>query len=84
MALCTWDAQTQGNGMGTDVVSGDCALSITITPEVMAKCIALHNTQEGIDSVQECNDIENRIVNGLDSREPGFTLYDCYKAMNGE
>jgi hypothetical protein len=83
VALCTWDAQTQGNGMGNSIVSGDCALSVTITHDVMALCIELHNTQNGVDSVQECNDIENAIVNGIDSREPGFTLYDCYRAMNG-
>lgn len=84
MALCTWDAQTQGNGMGTSMISGDCAIDITITHDVMAKCIELHNTQNGIDSVSECNDIENRIVEGIDSREPGFTLLDCYRVMNGE
>lgn len=28
-ALCYWDAQAQGNGQGTDVVSGECAIGST-------------------------------------------------------
>lgn len=28
MALCTWDAQTQGNGQGASVISGDCAPAV--------------------------------------------------------
>lgn len=75
MALCTWDAQIQGNGIGTDVVSGDCAL--TDDADVIALCMALHNTQNGIDSVSECNSI----LNTPEENSPGWSLEECYKAM---
>ena len=89
MALCWWDATLvipgRSNGKGTSMVSGDCALDITKDERTQSKCINLHhNGQEGIDSVAECNDIENRITEGMDKREEGWTLYDCYAVMNGE
>lgn len=40
-ALCTWDAQTQGNGMGTDVVAGDCSLGTVHTVGASNACLTL-------------------------------------------
>lgn len=37
-ALCVWDADTQGNGMGTDAVSGECAIG---TDAENALCVKL-------------------------------------------
>lgn len=52
MALCWWDAQRQGNGHGTSVVSGDCA------PDVMrgawALCVRLYTVPDGAALDHEC------------------------------
>lgn len=44
-ALCWWDAQTQGNGEGTSVVSGDCAPSV-VGMDSVNTCVVVH----GMDS----------------------------------
>ena len=80
MALCMWDAGSMGNGEGTSMVSGDCAL---VGNALMELCIELHDTQDGADSVMECNDIQNEIDNGIAKREPGWDLENCFKAMMG-
>lgn len=88
-ALCWWDAQTQGNGQGHSVVSGDCALSVVSTEAVQAVCLALHKQDSseheyqgamvtipnGVELVQECND-ELPDANG----DKGWSLIECYKA----
>jgi hypothetical protein len=47
MALCWWDAQAQGNGKGTSVVSGDCAPSI-MGDEASKACVILHSRESKI------------------------------------
>lgn len=84
MARCYWDAQAQGNGMGTSMVSGDCALAPEAS-DLTAMCIALYgqpgyevanedgsynSVPNGADLVRECND-ESR-------NEIGIELQECY------
>lgn len=72
-ALCYWDAQTQGNGMGTDVVAGDCSLGTVHTVEASNACLTLwgmdvrisygedgsmSETAKGSVLVADCLDIE--------------------------
>jgi hypothetical protein len=42
-ALCMWDADVQGNGMGTDAVSGECAVGSNGIPTgyTSALCVKL-------------------------------------------
>lgn len=92
-ALCYWDADTQGNGQGTDAVSGDCA-DVQGTA-YLNSCLALHakpshevpnedgsmrTVPNGVDLVGECNEI-NREMNQQDRIESGFNLGECYKAQ---
>jgi hypothetical protein len=55
-ALCLWDAQHMGNGVGTSVISGDCAL-VTQANRMQALCVQMHTTQKGTIIAQECNDM---------------------------
>lgn len=72
-ALCMWDAQTQGNGMGTDVVAGDCSIGTVHTVEASNACLTLwgmdvrfsygedgsmSETHKGSVLVADCLDIE--------------------------
>lgn len=63
-ALCWWDAQQQGNGMGNSVVSGDCAPSIVGSEAVSALCVNLHarETRE----ITNADGSINTIPNGVD------------------
>jgi len=94
MALCWWDAQAMGNGMGTSVESGDCALSVVGTPDVQAMCIKVHGLPtvsseqsdgtvttmpNGVALVQECTDIDQTITNSERINE-GWSLMECFKA----
>lgn len=69
-ALCWWDAQRRGNGLGTSVVSGDCAL-VPDADGLRALCIGMHNTQSGADRVQECNNELEELNSEL--------LAECYR-----
>ena len=40
-ALCYWDAQVQGNGMGTDVIAGDCSIGTVGDMVTSAWCLTL-------------------------------------------
>lgn len=71
MALCYWDAQKQGNGMGTSVVSGDCAPDI-MGAEASALCVNLHSRASV--TVQNADGSSNTIPNGADL--VGECLYD--------
>ena len=93
MALCMWDAQAQGNGMGTSVVSGDCAPDYVGGNEASAVCVALYSQDgytipnedgssntvpNGKSLVQECNEIME-----LTPRIEGdyISHIDCFRAM---
>lgn len=72
--LCMWDAQTMGNGMGADVISGECAInSIGITTQAISDlCMRVwsiapytkdlgngaSDSWDGPGMVEECSDIE--------------------------
>ena len=81
-ALCMWDADTQGNGMGNDVVSGECAS--TNVPQQEA-CINLWHTDNGIELVRECMDIEHEAMwdNAfrIELDNDGWNLTECFKAQ---
>lgn len=72
-ALCYWDASEQGNGMGTDVVAGDCSLGTVHTVGASNACLTLwgmdvrftygedgsiSETHKGSVLVADCLDIE--------------------------
>lgn len=40
-ALCMWDASEQGNGMGTDVIAGDCSIGTVGSVEASNECLTL-------------------------------------------
>jgi hypothetical protein len=85
-ALCMWDASEQGNGMGSDVLGGDCAYEDMSTRDM---CITLYGQDayeysnedgsitgvpNGKQLVAECQDEwQNDEWNMLD-------LYECFKA----
>lgn len=69
--LCAWDASTQGNGMGTDVVAGDCSIGTVGSALASAWCVrlwnapampitysAMHDEVNGKEMVWNCLDIE--------------------------
>lgn len=75
MALCWWDAQTMGNGMGTSVVSGDCAPDYVGGMDISALCVKLHHqsaqtyvyddgvrTITGADEVASCIEIHEEAI----------------------
>ncbi|KAI4218791.1 MAG: hypothetical protein L6R40_008751, partial [Gallowayella cf. fulva] len=72
MVLCTWQADSMGNGEGTSITSGDCATYVGYTQEL---CINTHAMgQGGADTVQNCNDILNS-----NSYENNWTIDECFK-----
>lgn len=92
-ALCMWDAQEQGNGRGTSVVSGDCAPSVM--GEDSALCVQVHARDSvvvgngdgsshiipnGADIVGECATIaqQREAMHILDS--DGWTMRECLSA----
>lgn len=44
--LCMWDASEQGNGIGTDVVAGDCSVGTVGTQAASAACVQLWSMGE--------------------------------------
>lgn len=95
-ALCYWDAQSQGNGQGTSVLSGDCAPDI-MGEAASAECVMTHaqpsvtetyqgavtEWPNGADLVAECID-ENRGMTNAEKAENGFSLIECFKAQRME
>lgn len=61
MALCTWDAQAQGNGYGEDAIGGDCAYEDSTTREM---CITLHARDSY--TIEGQNGASNTVPNGVD------------------
>lgn len=72
-ALCMWDASEQGNGMGTDVIAGDCSIGTVGSAEASNACLTLwemdvrisygmdgaySETAKGSVLVADCLDIE--------------------------
>lgn len=39
--LCMWDASEQGNGMGTDVIAGDCSIGTVGSVDASNVCMVL-------------------------------------------
>ena len=82
-ALCWWDAQTQGNGMGTSVVSGDCAPSV-VGEDTVNMCVVLH----GMDSyTYEYQGATVTVPNGADLigecliDKADMTIQECIAGM---
>ena len=82
MALCWWDAQRQGNGQGTSVVSGDCAPSIM--DEVTSQwCVLLHERPSLVMHNEDGS--SNTIPNGADliaecaQEFDGIELQECIR-----
>ena len=40
-ALCMWDASEQGNGMGMDVIAGDCSIGTVGSVDASNACLTL-------------------------------------------
>lgn len=84
-ALCVWDADTMGNGMGMDAIGGECVMgSVGIDSEsVSALCVKLWSIDS--DSVQECTDIEFEASQSKAMRKAlnvkGWNVSECFKAM---
>jgi len=80
-ALCWWNAQAQGNGMGTSVVSGDCAYEDEMLRGI---CASLHmrNSQ----TINHSDGSSTTIPNGVDlvgecqAEFKGQELRDCFTA----
>ena len=94
MALCWWDASEQGNGVGTSVISGDCAPEYVGGQSISDMCVSLYarrsytithadgskNTiPNGADLVRECTE-EWNMMDDAEAKEQGFTLEECFKA----
>lgn len=92
MALCWWDAQTQGNGKGTSVVSGDCAdmgedtsLCVNVyardSNEVDNKDGSYHTVPNGADIVGECMSIMQKGRMDKEAKailnSEGWTIREC-------
>jgi hypothetical protein len=83
-ALCMWDASEQGNGMGTDVIAGDCSIGTVGTYEASNACLTLwgmdvrfsygqdgsiSETHKGSELVDDCLTIEWEASNDKAIRE---------------
>lgn len=83
MALCYWDAQRQGNGQGTSVVSGDCAPSIMGNQATSSLCVNLHSRDSV--TVDNGDGSSNTVPNGPDliaectSEFDGSELQECIR-----
>lgn len=84
-ALCWWDAQRQGNGEGTSVLSGDCAPSVM--GEASHVCVNLH-ARDSITITNEDGSM-NTIPNGADlvaectdEFDKGMERQECIKAWH--
>jgi hypothetical protein len=87
-ALCMWDAQHSGNGMGISVVSGDCAyedgymVNVCVTLhsqdsyEVMNEDGSSNTVPNGADLVAECQDELQANKSEWNDSE----LLECFKA----
>jgi hypothetical protein len=86
-AVCWWDAQAQGNGMGTSVVSGDCAPSVVGSDEVSALCINLHarETREETNADGSINTVPNGadLVGECISEKDSQPIEECIRGWLG-
>lgn len=84
-ALCTWDAQTQGNGMGTDVIAGDCSLGTVGDVDASNACLTLWSEDNGPVLVDECLTIEWEAKHDKAYRESlvkdGWNLKECFSVF---
>lgn len=81
-ALCYWDADTQGNGLGQDVISGDCAPEYVGSNAISEMCLSLYgNGQNGIDAARECVETNNTISDSNRAKRE-WTIANCFKNAN--
>lgn len=98
MALCYWDAEHMGNGMGMSVISGDCAPDYVGGQDVSDLCVRLyamasrevdngdgssHTIPNGADRAQECVETNNVMEDEVKESEE-FILKNCFEAMISE
>jgi hypothetical protein len=82
--VCAWDADTMGNGVGTDVVAGECSIDSVGSVQASALCVRLwakpashvelgngasSDTSDGKALVGECTDIEFEASQDKDMRD---------------
>jgi hypothetical protein len=94
-ALCMWDAQSQGNGQGTSIISGDCAPAYVGSQQASDVCVRLHSLPSthtvnedgsevtmpnGADLVAECNE-ENTRMTIAEKNANEFDVIDCFNAQ---
>lgn len=94
-ALCYWDAQVQGNGLGTSVVSGDCAPDVVGGDKVSALCVkayarkshtitnddgSMNTIPNGADLVRECGEYNSEMTYS-EKLENGWTMENCIEAQ---
>lgn len=84
-ALCMWDASEQGNGMGTDVIAGDCSIGTVGSVDASNACLTLWSMDNGPVLVDECLSIEWEASNDKTYRESlindGWSLYECFSVF---
>ncbi len=84
-ALCMWDASEQGNGVGTDVIAGDCSIGTVGDARTSNACLTVWGSDNGPVLVDECLTIEWEASNDKAYRESlvkdGWNLYECFSVF---
>lgn len=84
-ALCYWDASEQGNGMGTDVIAGDCSIGTVGSVDASNACLTVWHKDNGHVLVDECLTIEWEAMQDEAYRESlindGWNLTECFKVF---
>lgn len=84
--LCMWDASEQGNGMGTDVIAGDCSIDTVGSVQASKACVHTWSMPNGSAMVDECLtiafDATQDRAKEIELKNAGWNLTECFKAMN--
>lgn len=84
-SLCMWDASELGNGMGTDVIAGDCSIGTVGSVDASNACLTLWGMDNGPVLVDECLTIEFEATMDEAYRESlindGWNLTECFKVF---
>lgn len=84
-ALCMWDASESGNGMGTDVIAGDCSIGTVGSVDASNACLTVWSEDNGPVLVDECLTIEFEATMDKAYRESlvrdGWNLTECFKVF---
>lgn len=92
-SLCMWDASESGNGMGQDVIAGDCSIA-TVGAEASYWCLILWDmstrvtygengskseTVKGSVLVDDCLTIDFEMRTGEMGYVDGWNLAECFR-----